>query len=65
LKQSGDVKISVYDVSGKEVKSLVDGFRSEGNYVVNFNAGDMASGIYYYRITTNDFIQTNKMVLLK
>lgn len=65
LKQSGDVKISVYDISGKEVKSLVDGFRSAGNYVVNFNAGDMASGIYYYRITTNDFIQTNKLVLLK
>ena len=65
LKQSGEVKISIYDVSGKEVKSLVDGFRSAGNYVVNFNAGDMASGIYYYRITTNDFIQTNKMVLLK
>lgn len=65
LKQSGDVKIGVYDISGKEVKSLVDGFRSAGNYVVNFNAGDMASGIYYYRITTNDFVQTNKMVLLK
>jgi hypothetical protein len=65
LKQSGDVKINVYDVSGKEVKSLVDGFRSAGNYVVIFNAGDMASGIYYYRITTNDFVQTNKMVLLK
>ncbi|MFZ2325105.1 MAG: T9SS type A sorting domain-containing protein [Ignavibacteriaceae bacterium] len=65
LKKSGDVKINVYDVSGKEVKSLVDGFRSAGNYVVNFNAGDMASGIYYYRITTNDFVQTNKMVLLK
>ena len=65
LKQSGEVKISIYDVSGKEVKSLVDGFRSAGNYVVNFNARDMASGIYYYRITTNDFIQTNKMVLLK
>ena len=65
LKQSGDVLISVYDVSGKEVKSLVDGFRSAGNYLVNFNLGDMASGIYYFRITTNDFVQTNKMVLLK
>lgn len=65
LKESGDVKISIYDISGKEVKSLVDGFRSAGNYVVSVNAGDMASGIYYYRIKSKDFVQTNKMVLLK
>ena len=65
VKQAGDVQISVFDISGKEVKSLVDGFRSAGNYVVNFNAGDMASGIYYYRIITAEFTQTNKMILLK
>lgn len=65
LKQSGDVQISIYDASGKEVKSLVNGFRSAGSYVVNFDARNLASGIYYYRIITNDFVQTNKMVLLK
>lgn len=65
LKQSGDVQISIYDASGKEVKSLVNGFRSAGSYVIDFDARNLASGIYYYRIITNDFVQTNKMVLLK
>ena len=65
LKQAGDVQISIYDASGKEIKSLVNGFRAAGNYVVNFDAGNLASGIYYYRILTNNFIKTNKMILLR
>lgn len=65
MKQSGDVQISLYDVSGKEVKSLVNGYRAAGNYVINFNAAELASGIYYYRIITNNFVKTNKMVFLK
>lgn len=65
LKQSGDVQISIYDASGKEIKSLVNGYRNAGNYLVRLNAADFASGIYFYRIVTNNFTMTNKMVLLK
>jgi len=65
LKQSGDVQISIYDAVGKEVKSIVNGFREAGSYQVTFEAQNFASGIYYYRIITSDFIQTNKMILLK
>lgn len=65
LKQAGDVQISIYDASGKEVKSLINGFRSAGSYVVNFDAKNLASGIYYYRIISADFTHTHKMVLLK
>ena len=65
LKQSGDVQISIYDAVGKEVKSLVNGFREAGSYQIIFEAQNFASGIYYYRIITSDFIQTNKMILLK
>jgi len=36
-----------------------------GNYDVNWNSKDMASGIYFYRIETNDFVETKKMLLLK
>jgi hypothetical protein len=60
-----DVQLSVYDASGKEVKQLVNGFRQAGNYSVTFDASDLSSGIYYYRILMNGFISTNKMVLLK
>ena len=65
LKQSGDVQISIYDAAGKEVKSIVNGFREAGSYQVTFEAQNFASGIYYYRIITSDFIQTNKMILIK
>jgi hypothetical protein len=65
LKQSGDVQISIYDAVGKEVKSIVNGFREAGSYQVTFEAQNFASGIYYYRIIASDFIQTNKMILLK
>ena len=65
LKQSGDVQISIYNAVGKEVKSIVNGFREAGSYQVTFEAQNFASGIYYYRIITSDFIQTNKMILLK
>jgi len=65
LKQSGDVKISIYNVSGVEVESLVNGFRSAGTYQISFNAANLPSGIYYYRIVTGSFTQTKKMVLLK
>jgi hypothetical protein len=60
-----DVQLSIYDASGKEVKQLVNGFRQAGNYSVTFDASDLSSGIYYYRISMNGFTSTNKMVLLK
>ena len=68
LKQAGDVKIIVYDIAGREVQILTDGFREAGKYVLNFDTSSLnglSSGIYYYRIVTRDFTQTNKMVLMK
>jgi hypothetical protein len=65
LPEGSDVKLAVYDVSGKEVKVLSEGFKSAGNYSINFSAAGLSSGIYYYRIITNAFTQTNKMLLLK
>ena len=65
LKESGNVEITVYDASGKEVRQLVNGFRAAGNYSVHFDAGDLTSGIYFYKIATNNFVKTNKMLLLK
>jgi hypothetical protein len=63
--EGADVRLVIYDVSGKEVKMLINGYKQAGNYSVTFNADDLASGIYYYRISTNGFNKTHKMVLLK
>ncbi len=59
------VQIKVYDILGNEVETLVNEEKSVGSYDVIWNAKDLASGIYFYRINAGDFIQTKKMILLK
>jgi photosystem II stability/assembly factor-like uncharacterized protein len=65
IKNASDVKLIVYDIVGKEVKTLVNGFKQPGQYEVEFNAQDLSSGIYYYRISAGEFISTKKMLLVK
>jgi hypothetical protein len=59
------VTIKVYDVLGKEIATLVNEEKPNGNYEVELDAKELASGIYYHRITAGNFSQTKKMVLLK
>jgi hypothetical protein len=63
--KEGHVSLTVYDITGKEITKLVDGERQAGNYEVNWSAEKMSSGIYFYRIQSGGFVQTNKMILLK
>jgi hypothetical protein len=60
-----DVSLVVYDLLGREVAELVKERKSPGTYEVVFNAGDLASGVYLYRLTTGTFTQTRKMILVK
>ena len=63
------VSIIMYDISGREVKTLVNEQRTAGYYTVQFNSSGLSSGIYFYRIITKssaaDYIMTKKMVLIK
>lgn len=59
------VKLVVYDVTGREVATLINEFQSAGKHYVNFNASRIASGVYYYRIQAGEIIQTKKMILVK
>lgn len=65
LPKAGDVNITVYDLSGKEVKSLVNGKQEAGFYSVSLNASSLSSGVYFYTIRTNDFTNTKSMLLVK
>ena len=60
-----NVKVTVYNITGKEISILVNKKLSPGSYEVEFNGYNYSSGIYFYRLETNDFIQINKMILLK
>lgn len=59
------VTLKVYDILGSKVTALVDEVKEKGIYSVNFDASNLASGIYLYRIQAGDFVLTKKMVLLK
>ncbi len=65
IPKASDVTLTVYDALGREVAKLVDEQMAAGKYSVNWNASNNASGIYFYRITTNENVQVKKMVLVK
>ncbi len=65
LPKDGFVSIVVYDVMGKEVKTLVSEQKEAGTYTVNFNASQLPSGMYFYTMKAGDFSVTKKMMLLK
>ncbi|NWG28709.1 MAG: T9SS type A sorting domain-containing protein [Ignavibacteriaceae bacterium] len=65
IKLAGDVTLKVYDILGTEVASLVNEVKEPGNYSVEFNAANLPSGIYVYRLTTGNFVDTKKLILLK
>ncbi len=62
---AGMVKVSVYDISGKEVATLLNEKLQPGVYSVQFDAGNLPSGIYYYRLQTENYTDTKSMILLK
>lgn len=62
---NADVRLAVYDMLGREVAVLVNGVRTAGNYNVNFDATNLSSGVYLYRLQAGNFVQTQKMMLVK
>lgn len=64
IPQAGLVTIQVYDILGREVATLVNEEKQRGSYSVNFNASNLSSGIYFYRLQASSFIETKKMILI-
>ena len=62
---TSNVMITVYDVSGKEVVTIENCQKKAGTYTLLFNAEKLASGVYYYNLTANEFSSTKKFVILK
>jgi len=65
LSEPSDVKIEIYDLLGREVGMILNGMQLAGNHQVIWNAEDLPSGMYFYKLQAGDYNETKKMVLLK
>lgn len=65
LPKATKMELSIYNLSGRKISTLVNGKRSRGTHSIRFNAENLSSGIYLYRIKTPDFSSTRKMILMK
>ena len=65
MPSKGFVKLKIYDMIGREVTTLVDGFQEAGTHDVKFDASNLPSGVYFYRITSGTYVATKKLVLIK
>lgn len=65
LPNDGNVKLSVFDMIGQEVKVLVNSHRQAGTYNIRLDAGALPSGVYFYKLQAGDFTETRKMTLIK
>jgi hypothetical protein len=64
-KERTSVTLRIYDILGSEVATLVNEEKEAGYYEVNWNASNLASGVYIYRLQTGSFVSVKKMMLLR
>ncbi|MFA7362169.1 MAG: T9SS type A sorting domain-containing protein [Candidatus Kapaibacterium sp.] len=65
LPKQGLVTLKIYDILGREVRTLVNEIKAAGNYTVDFNASEYSSGVYFYRLQSQGFTDIKKMMLIK
>ena len=65
IPKGSNIKLIVYDILGREVEVLVSGYLVAGNYVVDFDASNLASGVYMYKLVADGFTDTKRMLLIK
>ncbi|HSL89824.1 MAG TPA: T9SS type A sorting domain-containing protein [Ignavibacteriaceae bacterium] len=65
IKEAGNVSIKIYNILGSEIAEVVNDYFTPGTYSYSFDASELSSGIYLYKIISNDFVQTRKMILQK
>ncbi|HDQ43989.1 MAG TPA: T9SS type A sorting domain-containing protein, partial [bacterium] len=65
IPNGGEVRLSVFDLMGRQVTTLVERHQEAGAYVVLFDAGELSSGLYYYRLQTKETVLTRKLMLIR
>lgn len=65
LPAASEVRLDIFNILGQKVTTLVDGLMAAGKHTITWGGGSVASGVYYYRLTVDSFVETKKMLLLK
>lgn len=65
LPVAGDVSLIVYDILGNEVTTLIDEFQEVGFYAKKFDASNLSSGVYFYKLKAGSYVESKKLVLIK
>lgn len=65
INAGGNVELALYNVLGQQIKTLVNEFKKPGQFVIDLNGSDLASGVYFYKLTQNGNSLTRKMVMMK
>ena len=65
LPEAVHVKLTIFNINGQVVETLIDGYREAANHQVTFDASHLASGLYFYRIEAGSYSDVKKMVLVK
>jgi len=65
IPNDGNVKIKIFDITGREIQTLVNEMKLAGEYRIIFDGSNLASGVYFYKIETGSFVQNKRMLLIK
>ena len=62
---TAQTELSIYDITGQRLSTLVDGLQAAGTHQIRYDAVDLANGLYFYRLRASNRIETRKMLLAK
>lgn len=65
VNSSENITIKIYNILGKEIKTLLSEYKQPGTYFIDFDASYLPSGVYFYRIISGNYSETKKMMLLR
>ncbi|MBM4158723.1 MAG: T9SS type A sorting domain-containing protein, partial [Ignavibacteria bacterium] len=65
LPKAGFVTLKIYDILGREVRTLVNEYKNAGRYITEFDGSNLSSGIYFYKLEVNGFKDVKRMMLIK
>ncbi|TFB11655.1 T9SS type A sorting domain-containing protein [Candidatus Marinimicrobia bacterium MT.SAG.3] len=65
IPKDGEISLTLFDINGREIEKLASGIFRAGYHSVNWDASNLSSGIYFYRLNAPGYVDTKKMILLK